>query len=326
MPGRKNGLAILPGLVSPGAAPCLPRPRESSRATEAPQAQSRPSSSARHARHRDAAAARRHRRRCRRRQLGRRRRQRHARHRVDPPQAGGRDLDRLRLRRHPPRLHRRRRHAAYAGRRDEDPERGQAGDGRDRGQALLQAQRRRLRRRPARRRQERDRRRRLAGRLDVDDAARPQPLHPGEQIQKGSDPQDPGGEAGRRAREAALQGVDTRQLPQQRAVHDRRRPGGGRRAGLGAGAVRQGRLAADARRVGAAGRPAAGAERLQPLRQTEEGQAAPQRGAARDGRLEIHHAGGGRRGQRRAAGREGERLLPAAQGAVRLRLRRDSSC
>ena len=51
-----------------------------------------------------------------------------------------------------------------------------AGDRRDRGPPLLQAQGRRLRGHPARRGQER-RRRRHPGRLDADDAARPQPLH-----------------------------------------------------------------------------------------------------------------------------------------------------
>ena len=54
-----------------------------------------------------------------------------------------------------------------------------AGDRRDRGRALLQAQGRRLRGHHPRRGQERDRAQDRAGRLDADDAARPQPLHAG---------------------------------------------------------------------------------------------------------------------------------------------------
>jgi penicillin-binding protein 1A len=85
----------------------------------------------------------------------------------------------------------------YSQRRDR--RRGQEGDRRHRGQALLRARRRRLDRRLPRRRQERHERQRRAGRLDVDHAARPQPVHARHPLQEDAGAQDPRGQAGRRA-------------------------------------------------------------------------------------------------------------------------------
>ena len=113
----------------------------------------------------------------RRRRLHRQRRGLGAGHRRAQARRPGRHVRRLRRRRQDAaRLHPGR-HAAHAGARLVDAAVGARRDGRDRGRALLQAQRRRLRGHRPRGDQERLERRDRAGRLDAHDAARPQPLH-----------------------------------------------------------------------------------------------------------------------------------------------------
>ena len=172
-----------------------------------------------------------------------------------------------------------------------DPAVDEGRDRRDRGPALLPAQGRRLRRRRARRLQERQLGQDAAGRLDADDAAHPHAVSrpAGAHLQA----QGPRGEARRGARERPRrprrQGVDPREIHQLRALRDQRRPDGGRRAGRRAGVLQQARVPAHAAGVRAAGRPAAGAQPVQPVSQSLRGRRAPQRRPAQDGRGRLHH-------------------------------------
>ena len=138
-------------------------------------------------------------------------------------------------------------------------------DGRDRGRALLQAQGRRLPGPRPRRRQQRAEPQGRAGRLDADDAADPQHLHARPQAHLQA--QDRGGVARPAAREAPSrahgQGVHPHPVPQQRALrHDARRLAGDRHPGRGARVLRRGGEQADAASGRAAGRTAAGTDRV----------------------------------------------------------------
>ena len=227
---------------------------------------------------------------------------------------------------------RRRRHAPglHLGRRAEPPgdrrrpaEGAQGRHGRDRGRALLQPPGRRLRGHRPRRGQELPQPRDGRGRLDADHAAGQEPLHRGPHARgPGRLPaQDPRGQAGRGARERALEGVDPREVPQHDAVRDGRRADRDRRRGGRADLLRQARQAARPARGGAAGRPAAGAVGLlaDPARPGR--QAPPQRGAGQDGRARHgHRAAGAGRDEARARP-QAVRLLQPPPRELLLRLR-----
>ena len=107
---------------------------------------------------------------------------------------------------------------------DRVPRRPQAGHGRDRGRALLQAQGRRLRGHHPRRGQERDRQGQDGpGRLDPDDAARAPALHAGRHPRRpGRLPaQDQGGQARARPRSPVLEEVGRRQVSELGALRHR---------------------------------------------------------------------------------------------------------
>ena len=136
-------------------------------------------------------------------------------------------------------------------------------DGRDRGPALLQEQRRRPDRDLPRGRQGHHPRQGAAGRLDDHDAARAQPLP--RRRPAHAQAEDHRGQAGDRVREAPRQALDPHQLPQQRPLRHARRADGDRRAGGLADLLRQTGLAAEPAAVGAARRPAPGALPVQPV-------------------------------------------------------------
>ena len=137
---------------------------------------------------------------------------------------------------------RRRRHAPglHLGRRAEPPgvgrrpaEGAQGRHRRDRGRALLQAPGRRLRGHRPRGGQELPQPRDRRGRLDADHAAGQEPLHrrPHARGPGRLPAQDPRGQAGRGARERALEGVDPREVPQHDALRHGRRADRDRRRG-----------------------------------------------------------------------------------------------
>ena len=85
------------------------------------------------------------------------------------------------------------------------------------------------------------------------------------------------------------------------------------RAGRGADLLRQARLAARPRAVGAARRAAAGALGIQPVPVSGRGAGTAQRGAREDGRTALHHRRAGARDRARAAGgRTSARSTPSA--------------
>ena len=211
---------------------------------------------------------------ARRRRLHRQRRRVGARHRGAEAGRPGRHVGRLRRRRQDaPGLHPGR-HAAHARPRRRDAPVRPRRDRRDRGPPLLQARRRRLRGHRPRGDQERVERRDRPGRLDADDAARPQPLQrePRAQRHRRVQAQDPRGEARLRARgpppRAPRQALDPHAVPEQRAVRHRRRPDGRRHPVGLARLLRQAREPPHAAGGRAARRPAAGALGLQPVPRT----------------------------------------------------------
>ena len=133
--------------------------------------------------------------------------------------------------------------------------------GRDRGPALLAARCARLARHRPRGAQQPAGGRHPPGRLDDLAAARQEPLPAARGQQPLAQPQDRRGLDRRAARGQVHEGRDPHGLPQHRLLRRERL----RRRGRGAHVLRQDRQAADARAVGAARRPAAGAERLQPV-------------------------------------------------------------
>ena len=173
----------------------------------------------------------------------------------------GLQLHRLRGRRIAAGLHPVRR-GAHPGRDREDPRGPAAGHGRDRGRALLRAQRRRPRGHHPRGLREPRGRRGEAGRLDDHDAARPQPLHRRPRARPGA--QDQGGEDRRGARGGALKGLDPRELPEHRLLRDRQRPHRGRGRGGGPDLLLEEGRQPRPGRVGDARRAAPVAVALQP--------------------------------------------------------------
>ena len=160
-----------------------------------------------------------------------------------------RELARLRGRRHLARLHPERR-AAPAAQALGHPAGRARRDHRDRGRALLQAQRRRLRGRRPRGGQE-PAVRQDAGRLDDHHAARPLALH----LQRADlHAQDPRGQARRGARGRARQGVDPREVPGLDPLRHRRRPVRDRHQGRGEDLLLQGARGAQPARGRAARR------------------------------------------------------------------------
>ena len=149
-----------------------------------------------------------------------------------PPQEGQSSDRDLRVRRDTARL-RAHQHRVRVRGLEQDPHAAAAGDGGDRGPALLPARGARL---PGHRPREREgparRRQCAARRLHADDAARQQHVHPRE-LPRASRPQvqDRSGQAGRAARVQALQAMDSRFLPERGPVRHFERPGGGRRRG-----------------------------------------------------------------------------------------------
>ena len=142
------------------------------------------------------------------------------------------------------------------------PQAAAAGHGRDRGPALLRARRHRPRGHRPRRAEEPRSRQDRRGRLDDHPAAGPQPLPPQPQARPRT--QDHRGEAGDRVRRAPLAQADPRPVPQHRLLRDGRRIDRDRRPGGLEDLLLQAGLEADPRAGGAAGRPAAGALRIQP--------------------------------------------------------------
>ena len=173
------------------------------------------------------------------------------------------------------------------------------GRDRDRGRALLQAQGRRLLGDRARGREEHPLGQERAGRLDDHPAARPRALHQGPRAQL--HPQDPRGQARLRAGGEALEDLDPQELPQRRAVRDRRRPHRDRRRGRGRDLLQQAREGPRPARGRAARRPAPGALAVQPVPQPHRRHHPPQRGAREDGGEPLHHHGRGRGGGGQAA-------------------------
>ncbi len=94
--------------------------------------------------------------------------------------------------------------------------------------------------------------------------------------------------------EQVLQARHPRQVPQQRLLRDDQRHHRGRRPGRLADLLLEAGLEADPGAGGAAGRPAAGALRLQPDPQPRGRPGAPQRGPLTDGEARLHHAASGR--------------------------------
>ena len=112
------------------------------------------------------------------------------------------------------------------------------------------------------------------------------------------------------------------QLPELGALRDGRRPDRRRRAGGGADLLRQAGQEPDARGVGAARRPAAGAERAEPVPEPEGRARAPQRGAARRWRSSAtSRSSAPPRPQRTPLRRAPRRPLHEDPRAVLLRLR-----
>ena len=211
---------------------------------------------------------------------------------------------------------------------DPDPQRPDAAgraqrDGRDRGPALLPPPRRRLRGHHPRGVQERELRQDDPGRVDADDAAHPHPLHG--RPRSLAEAQGARGQARRGARERPSrpqgQEVDPHEVPQLRALRDQRRQAGDRHPGRRARVLQQARVAPDARRVRAARRPAAGAQRLQPVPGARRGDGAAQRGAAQDGRPRLHLRQRRAGGDRRAAGAAAQHVLSPEARELLLRLR-----
>ena len=137
-------------------------------------------------------------------------------------------------------------------------------DGRDRGRALLPPQGRRLRGRRARGASRTSPRsgpcraaRPSACRSSATSTSRTRRAQPG-----GVPAQDPRGQARRGARERALQALDPRHVPQHGALRHRRRPDRHRRKAAARMYFSKPRREAHAARGRAAGRPAAGADRL----------------------------------------------------------------
>ena len=257
-----------------------------------------------------------------RRRLHRRRGLRRARH--PGAQAGrpGRQLRGVRQQWPAPGLHRERR-GAPARHHRQAADVAEAGDDRDRGRALLQAQGRRLRGRRQGRDQEPALRRDGAGRLHADDAARAQ--HLSDRAQARLQAQDQGGQARPGARGRASQGLDPHQLPQQRAVRDRRRAHRDRRRGGRARVLRQARQQADAAGGGNPGRLAPGALALQPVPRSARRALAPQRRAAPDEEAAHDQRRRVPAGGRRPARRQEQRLLLHQARELLLRLRQGAA-
>ena len=154
-----------------------------------------------------------------------------------------------------------------------------AGDGRDRGPALLRARRHRPRGHRPRRAEEPRSGQDGRGRLDDHPAAGPQPLHRNPEARPRT--QDHRGEAGGRVRRTPFAAGNPRPVPQHRLLRDGRRRDRGRGRGRRQDLLLQAGLEARPGAGGAAGRPAPGALRIQPAAAPARGAAAAQRGAAR---------------------------------------------
>ena len=139
-----------------------------------------------------------------------------------------------------------------------------------------------------------------AGRLDADDAARPQPLHADDTRarHRGLQAQDPRGASSRSELEDehSKKWVLGKYL-NTRAVRHRRRPDGDRRRRGRAAVLRQARQGPDAARGRDARRHAAGAVAVLAGATTRRDQGAPQRGAGQDGRARDDHAASAAQGE-----------------------------
>ena len=184
-------------------------------------------------------------------------------------------------RRHRPRREPRER--ALEGHRAHDAQRHR----RDRGPPLLGARRARLARHRARRAQQRAGGRDHAGRLDAHAAAREEPLP----AARGQQPLDQQEDRRGLDRRAAAGQVHEGRDPHGLSQHGLLRPERLRRRGRGAHVLRQAGEAAHAAAVGPAGRPAAGAHRLQPVPPPGRRARAPQRGAAGDALAALDQRG-----------------------------------
>ena len=105
-----------------------------------------------------------------------------------------------------------------------------------------------------------------------------------------------------------------RELPQLGRLRHGRRPDLGRSAGGRADVLLEERQGADARGVGAAGRPAAGAERAEPVPEPARRARAPQPGAAKDGEARLHL-------RRPRAGGDASRRCGVSSGDLYTRIR-----
>ncbi len=195
-----------------------------------------------------------------------------------------------------------------------------AGDGGDRGPALLRTRRRRHRGDPPRRGQGLRSRRSGRGRLDDHPAAGPQPLHPGPEAQPRT--QDRRGETGDRVLRTAQPPGNPRLLPQHRLIRDGRRRHRGRGRRGGEDLLLEAGLGAQPGAGGAARRPPPGALGIQPDPQPGPGQRAAQRGAAEDGRTRLRQPRPRRGGGEERARAASLRRLLQASPALLLRLRR----
>ena len=194
-----------------------------------------------------------------------------------------------------------------------------AGDGGDRGPALLPARRRRRGGDPARRGRRPRSRRSGRGRLDDHPAAGPQPLHLRPEAQPRT--QDRRGEAGRRVLRPPHAPRNPRLLPQHRLLRDDRGVDRGRRRRRLQDLLLEAGLEARPAAGGAARRAAAGALRVQPDPQPGGGEGAAQPGAAADAQARLGEAGAGAGGDAQRPAARPLRLLLRAPPALLLRLR-----
>ncbi len=114
--------------------------------------------------------------------------------------------------------------------------------------------------------------------------------------------------------------MDPHELPQRCPVRHHRRAHVDRRRGRVRRALQQARPRSDAPPGRAARRPAPGAVAVQPLPQPARRPRAPQRGPPEDGGQQVHHPGGGQRGDRRPARAQARIALHEAPRALLLRL------
>ncbi len=237
-----------------------------------------------------------------------------------PRESSDRDL---RVRRDAARL-RAHEHGVRVRRPEPDPQAARGGDGRDRGPALLPARGARLPGdRPRRRQGPARRRQRAAGRLDADDAARQQHVHPAG-LPPASRPQvqDRAGQAGRAARVQAPEVVDPRLVPERRPVRHFERRGGGRRRRGRADVLQPAGVEAQPGADVAARGAAAVADSVRPARLPQAREGPAQLRAAGDGDLALHQPGPRHRGREAATPAPPQHPLHPAQPAVHLRLRR----